>query len=198
MSDQLPDTPRGRRAMFRVGVKRLLEPLAAYVEQRLEPPVPAPSTRRHIRPPGALPEDRFLDTCYRCGNCVDICPAKAIRPLSNGDAAVAGTPHIDPDLAACTLCADLSCMKACPSGALLLVSDLGAIRMGVARLDQGLCIRHRGQDCSACIEICPIGTAAIGLTEGGEVTIHEAGCVGCGMCQLHCPTLPKAVRIEAI
>src|SRR5688572_17207062 len=109
MSDDIDNKPHDRRAMFRLGLKRIVEPLAGIIEQRLN--VSLPVIRSALRPPGALPEKDFLDTCYRCGNCVDVCPARAIRPMSGGNVEHAGTPYIDADLAACVVCDELSCMK---------------------------------------------------------------------------------------
>ena len=59
----MTDDDHNRRAFFREIFKRVVDPVAAYAEQRL------PQARTLLRPPGALPESAFLDTCYRCGNC---------------------------------------------------------------------------------------------------------------------------------
>jgi ferredoxin-type protein NapG len=194
MSDELDNQPQHRRSVFLRGIRRLMEPLAEYIEQRID--IPLPIARTRLRPPGALPERAFLDTCYRCGNCIDVCPARAIRPVSGADVEQAGTPYIDPDLSACVICDELSCMKACPSGALRLVSEVSSIRMGVARLDEAICVRGRGEACRLCVDKCPVGPAAIDLGQTGEVVVKDAGCVGCGVCQFYCPTLPKAIQIE--
>ena len=180
--------------MFRLGPKKLMEPIAEYIEERLN--VSFPVDRTVLRPPGALPESEFLDTCYRCGNCVDVCPAQAIKPMTREDVERAGTPYIDPDLAACVLCDELACMKACPSGALTLVTDRKDIAMGLARVDPYLCLRHVGEECTICIDKCPIGTDAIDLSDGMEIQVNAHGCVGCGVCQFHCPALPKAIVID--
>lgn len=195
MGDDLQDLPHDRRAMFRLGLRKLMQPLAEYIEQRVN--LPLPICRTVLRPPGAIPEREFLDTCYRCGNCVDICPARAIRPVSNGDVEGAGTPYIDPDLAACVVCDELSCMSVCPSGALKAVSAPNQIRMGVARLDVHLCTRSRGEDCRICVEKCPFGSEAIQVSDTGVVSV-QPGCVGCGSCQFYCPTMPKAITIEPV
>jgi MauM/NapG family ferredoxin protein len=187
-------TPHDRRAMFRLGLRKLMEPVAEYIEERLNFPLPV--VRTVLRPPGALPEKEFLDTCYRCGNCVDICPAKAIKPLSTVNIEGRGTPYIDADLAACVVCDELACMRACPSGALKLVDQPGAIRMGLARVNTDACHRSRSEECTLCIDKCPLGTQAIGLGETGQVEVRLGGCVGCGVCQFYCPALPKAILVE--
>ena len=35
-------------------------------------------TRNFLRPPGALDESAFAQTCSRCGDCVRVCPAQCI------------------------------------------------------------------------------------------------------------------------
>jgi MauM/NapG family ferredoxin protein len=192
-----PDDPQhNRRMMFRRGLQRLLEPLVELIEQRLPVEMPLPVYRSLLRPPGALSESELLQQCYRCGHCVDACPANAIRPVPQDDAERAGTPFIDPDLAACVVCDELACMKACPSGTLRLVPDRSAIRMGMAEVSPGLCKRSYGEDCTWCVDRCPFGSAAIRLDEAGAVEVLTTGCVGCGVCQLYCPTSPKAIVIR--
>ncbi len=74
--DNLP--PHDRRRFFAAGFARILSPLAQYLEEKL--PFPLPQLRVAVRPPGALPEKQFIETCMRCGACVDACPAYAILP----------------------------------------------------------------------------------------------------------------------
>jgi ferredoxin-type protein NapG len=185
--------PHDRRSMFRFGLRRLMEPVAQFIEERLQIPLPEPRTV--LRPPGAQPEREFLAACYRCGNCVDVCPAKAIRTMSTEDSGLRGTPYIDPDLAACVVCDELACMKACPSGALKSVADPSQIRMGLARVNLSVCVRTRGESCRLCVDKCPIGQTAIQIDANGRVDVRSPGCVGCGVCQFYCPTTPKAITI---
>lgn len=180
--------------MFRLGFRRIMEPVANYLQERID--ITLPVLRESLRPPGAVPEKKFLDTCYRCGNCVDVCPAKAIRPTSAGNVDQAGTPYIDPDLAACVVCDELACMRACPSGALQLVSDPARIRMGLAVVTHAHCVRSQGRDCTLCIDKCPFGTQAIRVGAEGRIEVLSAGCVGCGSCQFYCPTTPKAIVVH--
>lgn len=193
-----PGPPQDRRRFFAVGLSRLLRPLADAVEKRL--PITLPVERARLRPPGALPEKVFLDTCYRCGSCVDSCPARCISLWQGDDENLRGTPYIDPDIAACVICDELACMKACPSGALALVDRL-AIRMGLARPRHDVCVRSAGEDCRVCVERCPIGADAIRVGDDGRITVVDpdkaagVGCTGCGICQQYCPTMPKAIVV---
>ncbi len=197
MAGNPSDTPHDRRAMFRLGLKRLVAPLAEFIEQRL-PAVETAGTataREVLRPPGALPEPEFLARCYRCGNCVEVCPAKAIHPVNRQNIERAGTPYIDPDLAACTLCDQLACMKACPSGALQVIGDKRQIKMGTAAVDRRLCLRRSSSLCTICLDTCPIGREAIDISDGGELQVNPMACVGCGTCQYNCPVRPRAIRV---
>ncbi len=192
--------PHDRRGFFRAGLASILRPVAEFVEKKL--PITLPVMRSHLRPPGAQPEESFLDTCFRCGSCADACPADAILLLQSLDERLRGTPYVDPDRQACVICDELACMKSCPSGALRLVDRL-EIRMGLAILDHDLCVRSKDEDCRICIERCPIGEIAIRLDETGRVQVIDPsaaghGCTGCGVCQQYCPTRPvRAIRVHA-
>ena len=170
-----------------------MEPLADYLTQRLDA---LPRWREVLRPPGALEEKQFLETCYRCGNCVGACPAKAIRAISGSTQELNGTPYIDPDRAACVLCDELACVKACPSGALKRIENIGEIHMGVAHFSSEHCLRNAKQLCQRCVDKCPLGEAAIGVDSDQMIQIHRDVCVGCGTCQFFCPTTPKAIRVD--
>lgn len=192
--------PHDRRQFFAAGLGRLLRPLADAIERRL--PMALPVVRDVLRPPGAQSEREFLDTCFRCGACADACPAHCIRLMQTDNDLLAGTPTIDPDLAACVICDELACMKACPSGALKLVDRL-AIRVGLAVVDERVCVRSHGEDCRVCLEKCPLGPIAIRLGADGRVDVVDPsnhgglGCVGCGVCQFHCPTTPRAIVVKS-
>ena len=152
-----------------------------------------------LRPPGALPEAQFRDACSRCGECVRVCPAECIK-IDPAGLRGNGVPYIDADLAACVLCDGLHCMHSCPTGALVPV-PLGDIDMGTARWHPSLCVRtvkgdgQGGQDCTACVDVCPVGEVAIQLV-GNAVKVLADGCTGCGMCQNRCPTIPKSITVE--
>ena len=183
-----------RRTFFRDAVARMIGPLAEFVERRMDSLV----HRSRLRPPGAIEESRLLETCYRCGTCVDECPADAVFPLGEGEGEAEGTPVIDPDLAACVVCEGLKCTRACPSGALLPVLEPHDIRMGLAEVYNPLCVRTRGETCTLCVDRCPLGKTAIRLNGGAPPEVLSPGCVGCGVCQFYCPTSPKAITVRPL
>lgn len=196
--------PHDRRRFFATGLRRLLQPLADQIEKRL--PITEAIALPLLRPPGAIPEPAFLQTCLRCGRCAEACPAHAIQLVAADDDARRGTPFIRPSDAACVICDDLACMKVCPSGALQLV-DRMAIRIGLAVWDGLTCLRANHDPCTECLDRCPLGMEAIQLA-GNAIRVIAPddlagagtgrGCTGCGVCEQYCPTLPKAIRIVPI
>jgi ferredoxin-type protein NapG len=195
-----------RRRFFREGLRELLRPLAGAagpleraIEQiskldRVErtPPQAPRKMNLWLRPPGSLDEQKFLDTCSRCGNCVSVCPAQCIK-IDSTAAKGGGAPFIEPDAMPCVVCEGLKCMHVCPTGA-LLPTPLGHIDMGTARMNYQTCVRSKGENCTICIDQCPIGSVAIELQDG-RVQVHEDGCIGCGVCQHYCPTNPKSIVV---
>ena len=187
----------GRRGFFKEALNQIMQPVAEFLDDTMHEHLPAAEAdRRYIfRPPGALPEAEFLETCHRCGNCIKNCPANAILPLQNVQSAIVNTPHIDPDEQPCVICDSLACMYVCPSGALKPVYAED-IRIGIAVFNVETCLRTKAVDCTYCIDTCPIGADAIHLTTEGVVEVLEPGCTGCGVCQYACPTAPKSIIVE--
>ncbi len=183
--------PTGRRGFFRDAAYRLVSPIADYFGEAGKPEQDSP----RLRPPGAMEEDRFLTTCLRCGKCADACPADAIFLLNSAHGEAAGTPVIDPDRAACVVCERLSCTQVCQSGALSKLTDPSMIRMGSARVYEPMCARTQGRTCTACVDLCPLGESAIRFNDHRAPEVLSPGCVGCGVCQLNCPTSPKAITV---
>ena len=205
------DKPVPRRSFFRQGLRELLKPLAQAAEPLEEvvrqldaldrfgaadpyhsPSAPIPTPEHWHRPPGALPEKQFLETCSRCGQCERVCPAQCIRIDYSGNRGN-GAPFIDVDAMPCVLCDGLVCMHNCPSGA-LRPTPLSEIDMGTAVWNENLCLRTTGGECTICIDRCPVGTVALELRDN-RVHVNEEGCTGCGVCQHDCPTHPKSIVV---
>jgi ferredoxin-type protein NapG len=214
MADE--DKPMNRRSFFRDGLFEVLRPLAKPIERRIAPierlaeefrkfDDSAPPEKRNsipdynpgvslpvLRPPGALAEDKFLDTCTRCGHCVSVCPANSIQ-LDATEFNGGGYPYVDAEIQACVMCDGLVCMRECPSEALGYLPRW-LIDMGTAQWHPESCTRPHGDTCTTCIDHCPMGSAAIEL-RGNDVHVKEDGCTGCGVCQYYCPTYPKSIVV---
>jgi len=189
MTGNSPD-PSNRRAFFRKAVSKIVEPLTDYLGT---PESERPRTL--LRPPGAIEESRFVDACLRCGSCIDACPANAIFAMNQTSEESVGTPMINPDHAACVVCDGLQCTHVCPSGALLPITDPSLINMGLAEVYGPVCLRSNGESCTICVERCPTGESAIRFDNDGPPQVLSDGCTGCGICQLYCPTTPKAIVV---
>lgn len=208
--------PEDRRGFFRDALFRVMRPAADYLEKKIPPVLREALVDEErptapvvlLRPPGALPELEFLHACLRCGSCADHCPADAIQLAGDDDPRVLadprqrGTPFVLPSERACVICDELACMKVCPSGALKLVAR-GEIRMGFAIVDHATCVRSRGECCTICVDVCPIGRDAIRVGSDGRIEVMDpscggVGCTGCGVCEERCPTRPaRAIRVRA-
>jgi ferredoxin-type protein NapG len=205
------DKKMDRRRFFRAGLAEMLKPLDSAIRplERIAHEVgkldaiqspPPPPVRRGApildrpwqRPPGALPEIEFRARCTNCGDCVTACPVHAIKLDHSGDEG-GGYPYIDANSQACTMCDGQPCMPACPSGALqITMPDL--IDMGTANYFDQTCLRFNGEECTMCVDHCPVGPRALEVIDGW-ITVHEEGCTGCGMCQNNCPTDPKSIIV---
>jgi ferredoxin-type protein NapG len=198
--DTNDDRRINRRGFFRASLRELLKPLSESLEKAandlgaldIQPPKQAVPPPQWLRPPGALPEAQFLQTCSRCAACVRVCPVQCIK-IDQADVLGNGAPFIDADTTACAVCTGLYCMPACPTGALRTL-PLNQINMGTAIWHEESCVRSHGEDCTICIDHCPIGTHAIELN-ANDVIVHEKGCTGCGVCQHDCPTNPKSIAV---
>lgn len=152
----------------------------------------------YLRPPGALPEEDFANTCSQCGKCAEVCPAMCIKLDDN---IADGLPHIVARISPCVICDDLSCMKNCPSGALQPLPVGTLIEMGTAEVDHHRCLRtddggsiDGGEDCRICIGQCPIGETALAVGDDHLIDVRE-GCTGCGVCEQVCPTEPASIVV---
>ncbi len=143
MKSRRSKPPRSRRNFLRtlvLGVGVVGVALMGYL------PVLFGANRR-IRPPGALNEHDFLASCIKCGQCVQVCPVKAIRLADIDEGFGIGTPYIDTRNQACDFsCDGLQCVLACPTGA--LTHDINyshEAEMGWARVVRpDLCLAARG------------------------------------------------------
>jgi len=146
-----------------------------------------------LRPPGALAESEFLARCIHCYLCQDVCPPGCIHMKPDGEAD-RYTPYIMPRVKGCTLC--LKCGEVCPTGALQHLAAKEEVRMGVAGVDESLCVSHlRTGVCGACFTACPLRGRAITQGLFNAPFVHPESCTGCGLCEEVCIVPYRAIRV---
>jgi MauM/NapG family ferredoxin protein len=155
---------------------------------------------RMIRPPGAIPEEKFLALCISCGACMKVCPTNAIQPCMTGDGFHRiYTPKIVPRIGGCEEKCH-ACGYACPTGAIrkLPYEEKSFAKIGTAVVDRHRCLAwEQNKECLVCDEVCPYNaiTARIVETTTGPFkvpVVNEDLCLGCGMCEQHCPITDEA------
>lgn len=187
------DRACSRRELFRAAIQELCSAAgtaAAAWTAPLAGPRPKPALRAaFVRPPGALPETRFLEACTRCDACVKACPELAVRKAGPElGARLEGTPILLPAENPCVFCADLPCVGACAAGALVPPPPGSRARIGLAAVDASRCYMAQGQPCDYCVKACPRAPKAVALGSRGEpAVIYADVCDGCGACAQLCP-----------
>jgi polyferredoxin len=178
----------------------------------------SPSLRRSspklIRPPGALPEKKFLQKCVRCGECMKVCPTNALQPaLSEAGPEGLWTPMLVPKIGYCEYYCSL-CSQVCPTGAIkeLTIPEKIKVVIGTAWVDKNRCIPYSmGTPCIVCEEHCPTSPKAIKLVNT-EVKLPDGTikspacpvvvvdlCIGCGICENKCPVVDKpAIYVTSV
>lgn len=138
-----------------------------------------------LRPPWAIAESAFVETCNGCGDCVPACPEHVLK---RGDG---GLPIYDPARGECLFCA--ACAKACGAGAFGATDEEPwAIK---ARIDTS-CLARNGVTCFACRDAC--GEAAICFVPrigGAHPELDPSRCTGCGACVGVCPVAAIALAV---
>lgn len=184
--------PGDRRDFLRQSIGKWGEKLLEQAEERVV-------QEKYFRPPGALPEVGFLAACTRCGACAPVCPPQAIVLLPPSAGLAAGTPHLNPRYQPCTVCADMPCVAACPTGALTLPSNgWSGYRLGALEFVPERCVTYQGTPCRVCADACPVGEAALTIDEAGHPLLKREGCVGCGVCVRACITSPASFELEMV
>jgi polyferredoxin len=180
---------------------------------------------RLIRPPGALPEENFLERCIRCGACMKACPTNGLQPtFLEGGLEGLWTPVLVPRIGYCEPSCVL-CGQVCPTGAIWEITreekegtqngeagSAAPVRIGTAFYDWGRCLPwSMATECIVCEEWCPTSPKAIYLvaaettTSTGEVRqvrqphVDLQRCTGCGACEFACPVSDRpAIYVTSI
>ena len=165
-----------------------------------------------IRPPGARPENEFLDRCIRCHECIKVCSTSGrfLQPTFleaglEGLWTPVGVARYGYCEFNCTLCTEV-----CPTDAIhvLDVETKKKWVIGIAYIDRSRCIPwYNNENCLVCQEHCPTSPKAIELKEekvrhfdGTERLVKrpymiEDLCIGCGICETKCPVAGKSAII---
>jgi MauM/NapG family ferredoxin protein len=160
-------------------------------------------TGRIIRPPGALPENEFLAKCIGCAECMNACPTNTLQPCLFSDGINRlYTPKVVPRVAGCEEKCYL-CGNVCPTGALreLPYEEKRFAKIGTAVLDRHRCLAwSQNKECLVCDEVCPynaISAYVVETTKGRfkVPVVDEDLCIGCGMCEQHCPIFDTAAIV---
>ncbi|MEE9910306.1 MAG: 4Fe-4S dicluster domain-containing protein [Deltaproteobacteria bacterium] len=154
-----------------------------------------------VTPPGSLNLKHFTQACTACSLCVSVCPTQVLTPTLM-DFGIRGLlqPKMNYEKSFCDYECDV-CGRVCPTGAILPVGldEKKLTQIGEAELLEDICVvfvDHK--NCGACGEVCP--THAIRFTDKENILYPEIDkqyCIGCGACQLACPTAPRSIVVHA-
>ncbi|HEB91555.1 MAG TPA: 4Fe-4S dicluster domain-containing protein [Deltaproteobacteria bacterium] len=206
-----PQKKKPRRRLSRQQQRRrmlLRSALTGFALVLLQPIAEWPLVRRahaRLRPPGAKDQDHFLGACIKCGQCVQVCPVQAITFADITEGLGSGVPYIDARAQACDFSCDaLSCILACPTGALSHeIHSKEEVHSGIARLARPDACRAR------------LGKGFRGTTRGPgfrgrlrheevdrwnalPVAEHPYDREICDLCVIECPIGESAIRLEAL
>ena len=152
-----------------------------------------------IRPPGAIPEEEFLNTCIRCSECMKVCITNTLQPsLLDGGLEGLWTPKADLRLAACEQTCNL-CGKVCPTQAIrnLNLEEKKHAKIGTAVILKEKClVWEQDKVCLICDEQCPYNAIVFKTIEGfRRPFVIENKCNGCGFCEHKCPVEGEAAIV---
>ena len=164
-----------------------------------------------LRPPGVTDEAEFLSKCVRCTECLKVCPTTGLQPATD-EAGLEGlwTPVLMPRVGYCDYGCN-ACGQVCPSQAIpkLSVDEKRQQIVGKASVNRDRCLPWASNTpCIVCEEMCPTPEKAIHLEKVNVVNeacetielqqpyVLREVCIGCGICENHCPLEGEAgIRI---
>jgi ferredoxin-type protein NapG len=209
MPDRTKRKPRRRLSRAQERRRSFLRAaLVAGACLALQPLAFLPMARRwqaRLRPPGALPEERLLAACIKCGQCVQVCPVEAIHLADVADGLGVGIPFIDARKQACDFSCDaLSCILACPTGA--LSHDLAAkeeVQAGLARLVRpDACLARQGKGFSGKVRDDAfqgrLRYESVDRWNPIPVRDHPYELELCDLCVRECPIGDSAIRMQPV
>ncbi len=129
-----------------------------------------------MRPPGAVSEGDFVDTCTRCDACIEACPEAIV--FRDDD----GFPRVDLTKGACTFCG--VCAQVCTPEAILPAQG-----WAWRATPKPTCLSIQSITCRTCEDQCEQQAIRFRLRTGGrsEPLFDNDLCIGCGACAAACP-----------
>jgi len=156
---------------------------------------------RLLRPPGALPEEKFVKQCIRCGSCISVCLTGTLTPsFTEGGMEGIFTPKLTPQIAECDEFCN-KCNEACPTFAIkkMTLEEKRNIKIGTADIDRRKCIAwSKNSLCLICQEVCPYLAIEKQKNISGTPCprVNPKLCRGCGHCENSCPASPiRAIKV---
>ncbi|MDR1489334.1 MAG: 4Fe-4S binding protein [Desulfovibrio sp.] len=157
-----------------------------------------------LRPPGALPEENFLDRCIRCGECMKACPTNSLQPAGFGSGAEGlFSPLLTPGRGPCEPDCNV-CGRVCPTGAVrfLPLPEKHRAKVGTAVVNKSRCVAWaEDRRCVVCEETCPYGSIKLARIPGSDVSapvVDAMRCFGCGYCEHYCVTRLPSIVVEPL
>jgi len=154
-----------------------------------------------VTPPGSVSRTRYTRACTACSLCVSVCPTQVLTPtLADFGPSGILQPKMNYEKSFCDYECNL-CSRVCPTGAIgpIGLDEKKLTQIGEAELLEDICVVFVDHNnCGACGEVCP--THAIRFTDRDHILypeIDEEYCIGCGACQLACPTTPRSIIVHA-
>jgi ferredoxin len=194
-----------RDFVFGIVGAAVLLPLYKFIDDNI------PRPKHLIRPPGAIPEERFSQVCAKCGSCMKICYTSGLQPVMlEYGADNLFTPNMVNTIGFCGYECN-ACGKICPTGAItyMPLEKKRKALMGLAQIDHTICWPwSEKKPCLTCEEVCPIPQKAIEFEErpvtfddgtAGVIQLPHVvieNCIGCGICENNCPARPiRAIKV---
>jgi polyferredoxin len=193
--------------------QRLIESLDGYLPSARGDATGPVYGRSMIRPPGVLDESRFAQRCLRCFQCVRSCPNDIIK-ISRFQGGMSGafTPRIEYGEYGCDYYCQV-CQEVCPNYAIPLqtLEQKQRTKMGLSHIDENVCVVYaEDTNCLVCEEFCPVPEKAIKIVSEVKMVngkpvelrypvVNPSLCIGCGVCQVNCPTRPqRAITVSTV